>query len=360
VGRRRLFTLLSTAVVTATGCGRHCGSDCDAERKPSLGERLHDRFDKPRDTPPPPPRRSDPSIFSNPAAPPGVIPPRDSSIPPTSVPTTPGTFDPGLPLQPPIRNNFRPEPVPSTIPSEPLPPHKSNKELLLPEPIPAPGSKPSQSNYDPLFPPAAKNTPESILQEPIVAGSRSDLPDGSILQPPTETSVPMQMPMPSGNDLPGAIPDKPAGSVSYEQVPGFANVASGRKPLPEGLKKLKEKGFITFAYLHAAGADVTATRDLVEKQGMKFRSIAVAPDTLKANSETFAELLRETDARPLYVADDDGVRAGSLWYVYFRTAESLDADQANLRATRLGLKDPTASEEQKRFWLAINNLLANR
>lgn len=355
MGRRRLFLFFASAALTATGCGRHCGSSCDAERRPRLGDRLHERFDKPRETPVQR-RGTDPSIFRDPVVPPGVIPPRDSGIPPTSVPTTPGTFDPDLPLQPPIRNNFRPEP----IPAEPLPPHKSNKELLLPEPIPATGPK-SQSNYDPLFPPSSKYTPDrSILMEPIVAGSRSDLPDGSILQPPAETSVPMQMPLPSTIDLPGSISDKPVSAESYEPVPGFANVSSGRKPLPEGLKKLKEKGFTTFAYLHAAGADVTATRDLVEQQGLKFRSVAVSADTLKANSETFAELLRETDARPLFVTDDDGVRAGSLWYVYFRSAESLDPDQAKLRATRLGLRDPSASEEQKRFWLAINNLLAAR
>src|SRR5947208_1990694 len=107
--------LFTTAAFAGTGCGKHCGNHC-GEEKPSLRDRLHDRFDRPRDTPPEP-RRTDPSIFNNPAAPPGVIPPRESVvIPPTSVPTTPGAFDPGVPLGPPIRNNFRPDPIPAPVP----------------------------------------------------------------------------------------------------------------------------------------------------------------------------------------------------------------------------------------------------
>jgi len=194
--------------MAVAGCGKHCGHGCDAERKPSLRDRLKNRNDS-SDLPPPGARTpQDPSVFQDPAAPPGVIPPRSYGIPPTSIPTTPGTFDPGAPLQPPIRNQFRPEPVPHKVPSEPLPPHKSNKELLLPEDSSPPPLKPATEPL--MLPPVTAKTESkypdrSILLEPIVAWSPSDVP-GKTAPPPAETPVPMKM---RTSELPDAIPDKP-------------------------------------------------------------------------------------------------------------------------------------------------------
>jgi hypothetical protein len=189
--------------LAAAGCGKHCQKGCDAERKPTLMERIQGGSDRP-----PSGSRSpkDPGVLNDPVAPPGVIPPRDYGIPPTSIPTTPGTFDPGTPLQPPIRNNFRPEPIPTptpapaVVPTEPLPPYQSKKELLLPEEAPPPPSRkdtaskiPSNSNYP----------DRTILLEPIMAASPNQTP-AKVLQPPVE--VPMTMP---GKDVPDTVSDKP-------------------------------------------------------------------------------------------------------------------------------------------------------
>jgi len=200
VARRRLLLTVTTGALAAAGCGKHCGSSCDAERKPSLRERLNNRNDRP-----PSGGRSpqDPAILNDPVAPPGVIPPRDYGIPPTSIPTTPGAFDPGTPLQPPIRNNFRPEPIPpspATVPADPLPPYQSKKELLLPDATPAPPVKKETAS----LPPSTSNYPDrTILLEPIMAASPKEVP-GKVLQPPVE--VPMQMP---GKDVPDTVSDKP-------------------------------------------------------------------------------------------------------------------------------------------------------
>ena len=205
--RRRIITLFATAALAGTGCGKHCGHRCDDGTKESFRDRLHDKLDRPREAPAG--RGPDPSLLRDPVVPPGVIPPRDYGIPPTSVPTTPG-FDPIQPLPAPGRSQFRPDPIPP-IPAEPLPQYKSNKELLLPEPVPAPGAK-SQSNYDPLFSKSEKVAPDRtmILMEPIMATTRADLPNG-ILQPPVEVPVPVPVPMqmPGKDELPPTVPDKP-------------------------------------------------------------------------------------------------------------------------------------------------------
>src|SRR5438876_1130002 len=56
--------------------------------------------------------------------------------------------------------------------------------------------------------------------------------------------------------------------------PGFVRVkdgvASGRKPTLDGLDALKRAGYKTVVYLHPAGADVSATRDVVQNKGLSF------------------------------------------------------------------------------------------
>ena len=70
--------------------------------------------------------------------------------------------------------------------------------------------------------------------------------------------------------------------------------------------------------------------------------------------------LKDATSKPLYVYDLDGVRAGSLWYLQFRTVEMLSDEVARIRANALGLRDAAVSEEQKHFWIAIQDQLAKR
>jgi len=147
-----------------------------------------------------------------------------------------------------------------------------------------------------------------------------------------------------------------AGLPGYVTVAGHEGVAAGRKPTLEGFDALKAYGFRTVVYLHAPGADVAPARDLAQQRGLRFVPIAVSPGTLKPAFEDFTAALAN---KPVYVADEDGTRAGGLWYLLFRTQDLLGDDAARVRARPLGLAD-AVTEEQKQLWVAIQDYLAKR
>ncbi len=149
------------------------------------------------------------------------------------------------------------------------------------------------------------------------------------------------------------------GLPGYAPVPGRTGVASGRKPNPDGFDTLKNLGYKTIVYVHAPGTDVTAARDLATARGLQFTPLTVAPDTLRANLAEFTKAVTDSRARPLYVADESGVRAGSLWYLLFRTTEYTGDDAARVRAISLGMPADTSTEEAKQFWLAVQQIVAN-
>lgn len=290
--------LLAGLVATAAGAGgcHHCRKHC-------------------RDTAPPPPG----GALIPP--PPGGLP---STLPPVPGPGTapPAPAGPGTDLPPPTipdtSRNFRPDP----------PRAGAGPQLLLPDPLPG---------------------MSSAAQKP---GARSpgDLPPSGSDLPPRQLS-------PSRPAAPGTAPAGTVPGVSAFAVvkPGVAN---GRKPAVEGFDALKARGYRTAVYLHAPGEDVSAARDLAEKTGLTFVGIPVSPGTLKAGFERFRDVLGDPGARPVFVFDDDGVRAGSLWYLYFRTADVLGDDAARVRAAPLGLRED--GDEQTKFWVAIQDYLARR
>ena len=100
-------------------------------------------------------------------------------------------------------------------------------------------------------------------------------------------------------------------------------------------------------------------RDLAQTRGLRFVPIAVSPGALPKAFDEFAAAVDDRGSRPLYVIDETGVRAGSLWYLLFRTRDLLGDDTARLRAAPLGLTE-AATEEQKQFWIAVQDLLAKR
>ena len=325
--------LLFAVGLFAAGC-RHHRTSCDDRR---FCERVRDRLDDRQDG-----RRRDPGTGRDPTMPPGVIPARGETIPATPLPTTPGRsntidWDPNASLPAPRRSSEK-LPVlelpPRSVPSDPVlvvPPGSPNRTLLLPDPL----------LQDPL-----KTAPSQpgLLGEPILTDSAKPAEEAKL--PATKSDLPTD----------GA----PTGVDSFAAVPGQENVASGRKPTLEGLDALKTKGFKTVLYLHAPDADISAAKETVEKRGLKFVSLAVSPSTLGDAGKTFAEQLKDATSKPLYVYDLDGVRAGSLWYLQFRTVEMLSDEVARIRANALGLRDASASEEQKQFWIAIQDRLAKR
>lgn len=231
------------------------------------------------------------------------LPPSAGMIPPPGVPVTPAPA--GGQLPPP---DLGPFPGGNAAPKGPAP------EILLPDPIP---------------------------------GGKSSLSSPGVLEPPTRAPQVTQEP-------PVAAGTAPAGGV-----PGFVRVnataASGRKPALDGFDTLKQQGFRSVVYLHPPGADVGAVRDVAEKKGLTFTAIETTPEKLTDAAASFDRVLMDRSAQPVYVFDDDGLRAGALWYVRFRTADQLSPDVARIRARGLGLTDE--SDEARAYWVAIQQHL---
>src|SRR5262249_40092827 len=103
-------------------------------------------------------------------------------------------------------------------------------------------------------------------------------------------------------------------------LPGFVRVkegvASGRKPTLDGVDALKQAGYRTVIYLHPAGADVSAAREVATKRGLAFVPIETTPEKLATVLEAFNATVADKAVRPAYVFDDDGVRAGAVWYLH--------------------------------------------
>ena len=326
-----LLPLILFAACSAGCCRHHCRTQCDDQR---LGGRIRDRIEDRQEG-----RRRDPGIDSDRAIPPGVIPPRGETIPATPLPVTPSRsnfIESEVGVIPPIRiaEKSPHDLPPRTVSSDPvlLPPLGApNRTLLLPDPLLA----------DPLRTITPKTEPApGIFGEPIIPATISESPK-----------------IDSNGDLPSRAP---AGVESFAAVPGQDRVSSGRKPTLEGLDALKLQGYKTVLYLHAPDADHSAAKETVEKRGLTFVAIAVAPETLAEAAKAFGAQLNDATAKPLFVYDLDGIRAGSLWYLQFRTVDLLGDEPARIRAGSLGLQDPEKSEEQKRFWIALQNLLAKR
>ena len=145
-------------------------------------------------------------------------------------------------------------------------------------------------------------------------------------------------------------------------MPGFTRVSdrvgSGRKPTLEGFDSLKQSGYRTLVYLYAANGDVSAVRDVAEKRGLTFVSIETTPERLADSSTQFSRLVQDTTAKPIYVVDDSGIRAGTLWYLHFRVVEAQGDDVARVRARALGMTDE--GDEAKAFAISAQQYLANR
>lgn len=262
--------------------------------------------------------------------PPGAAP---STIPPTALPTMPnaGTLPPvGVAPAPqpeflqPRPGNYGPPPVPAPAPAPA--PAKPQPEILLPDPLP--GGPSSRSAY-----------PQPPGNPPFLSSPAAPKPVG---EPPL-----------AAKPAPVVPPAPTFGLPAYTRI--REGVATGRKPALDGFDSLKSSGYRTVAYLHPAGADLGATRDLAEARGFRFVGIETTPETLPEAAKHVNQLVADRDGQPVYVFDDDGLRTGAVWYLHFRTVDAQPSDTARIRASAIGLND--SSDEGRAFWVAIQRLL---
>jgi protein tyrosine phosphatase (PTP) superfamily phosphohydrolase (DUF442 family) len=236
-------------------------------------------------------------------------------LPPSNLPTTPAPSGAVIPSVAP--SNY---PPPVLGPSTPGPSLKPPPEVLFPDPLPG--------------------GPSSRGISPTDRGQ-------PVLQSPTR---------PSTTPEPPIVPSVMTGVPGFTKLPD--GLASGRKPDLDGLASLKQTGYRTIIYLHPTGTDVSAIRELAGKRELKFIPIEATPEKLTTAVEEFNAALADKALRPAYVFDDDGVRAGAIWYLHFKTAKSMNDDAARVRAKPLGLTD--RGEEAQAFELAIQRFLSSR
>jgi len=152
-------------------------------------------------------------------------------------------------------------------------------------------------------------------------------------------------------------PALPVGIAQFAYARG--QIATGLRPMLEGFDWLQAQGYKTVLNVHKPGEDDAADRRMFEKRGMKYLSLEVSPQTLgKGTVDTFNRIVEESE-RPLFVYDRDGVLAGGLWYLHFRTAGKLSDEEARSRAGRLGLKTD-ADGDARTMWVAIQKLLSEQ
>jgi protein tyrosine phosphatase (PTP) superfamily phosphohydrolase (DUF442 family) len=146
-------------------------------------------------------------------------------------------------------------------------------------------------------------------------------------------------------------------------IPQFAlareNVASGLRPSIDGLDWLKDNGYKTVLHVIAQGADDSADEKQVTKRGLKYLRVEASPQTLnKTAVEAFGRAVADPKNAPLFVYDKDGMIAGGLWYLYFKTGEKDSDEAARIKAARLGLQEDPRGEH-KTMWLAIQKYLSD-
>src|SRR5262249_15170883 len=152
---------------------------------------------------------------------------------------------------------------------------------------------------------------------------------------------------PKKPSAPPTIPQTDTGTLSGPPVgiPSFSMVkegkmASGRKPDLDGLDWLRENHFKAVLHLRRPGATDSADKEQIEKRGLKYLSIEISATMLsKQAAQEFIKLVNDAGNEQVFVYDADGVRAGIMWYLYFRLSEKMPAELSKIRAARLGLRE---------------------
>lgn len=232
---------------------------------------------------------------------------------------------------------------PQNIPIDPTPGTnaRSSPEVLLPGPVP-----PGTSSYPPVV---------VAPKRDVVLGD----PDFTAVAPAIEEKKSTVKPPPLATIDDNASSPLPVGIANYAQVKEGVN--TGLRPdLLDGFDWLQSKGFKTVLFLRNGKDDDSSDREQVTKRGMKYLTLNVTPEAIKPDLVVeFNRIANDNEGRPLFVYDTNGTQAGAMWYLYFRTSELLNNDEALVRAGRYGLKEK-GDAEQTRLMTAVQKYLSER
>ena len=331
---------------------------------------------------------------------PGYIPPRGSTIPAPGVPARPDggrrdTYTPTRPA-PRLESPIEPYSPPGTFgsPFELPRPYESRSQ----KPYERPVESESKKFTDPALPknldvPSESIKPKKVLVPERMPDTPEKAPEKLSDNPSEAKKTPLEgtKPVPDRNvfldpvapggpfDLPGSGPKveeereplkrdskaspkpdtPPVGLSDFQLVKGKSNVASGVKPTLDGYEWLAKSGYKTVVYAHEPKADVTAVKAVCEAAGLKFVGIPTGPATIPDATAAFDAAVQAKDG-PVYVCDDSGLRAGTLWYAHFRKVDLTNPDTAKVRANGLGMGDTATNPTQKELFDAVQRHLDSK
>lgn len=352
-GRMWCAAALAGALVVSSGCRHWCRRPC--------------------------PPRSAAVLVPAPSVPGAcpTCPPANAVLPPSVQPSAPFTPPPSPPTEfpgsAPSATPFAPSPPPSP-PSQ----YRGQSEDFVWRPSPSP--EPSRGGFlpdDGALRPSERESAKLLPPEPVSPAPQSPEPPIAAVpskptQPETATAPPMIVPTPprAGVDesidpmrpKPGVAEETPPPPTLPVDIPQYAlakkDVASGLKPYPDGLKWLADNGYRAVLHLRAPGEEDSGDRKLAEKNGLKYLSLEVSAENLSRELvEQFNAVIAEAGNRPLFVYDREGMVAGGLWYLHFRSVEGATDEDARTRAGRLGIK-PELNGDHRTMWLAVQKVWA--
>jgi protein tyrosine phosphatase (PTP) superfamily phosphohydrolase (DUF442 family) len=358
-GRMWCAAALAAALVFGPGCRHWCRRPCPPRSVLTPAPSL------PGGCPACPPADGVLPPRAQPAPPPPTLPepPGPSAVPLTPAPSaSPFTPSPPVPPGPNVRSQgedfvWRPsEGPPQARPNFPeggvLPPERESAKLLPPEP----------GGSDIPLPARPRQTPEPPLA-PGLQPKPADVPTTPPLTiPPMPTPGVKEETTPPATPRPGVREESTPPATLPVDIPQFAqvkkDVASGLKPYPDGLKWLADNGYKAVLHLRASGEEDSGDRKLAEKYGLKYLTLVVSADTLSPEAvQQFNALVADPSNLPLFVYDKDGVVAGGLWYLHFRSVDGLGDEEARTKAGRLGIK-PDVNGEHRTMWVAVQKVWA--
>ncbi len=255
--------------------------------------------------------------------------------------------------QPPRFNPIQPPAAPSPAPPAVVPPPPAG-EIQQNSYVP---SGPTNAAVPPggapgvyLAPPEPIN-PATPQPAPVEAGPSRD---ATRLYPPQTAEPPAAPPAKGGRSASPALP---------VDIPQFAvvknNIASGQEPYAEGVTWLKSHGYRTVLHVRAPNEDDKSTQALFEKNGLRYLSLQVSPQTLsKEIVDQFNRLVTDAGNQPLFVYDKDSSLVGGLWYLHFRLVDKQTDERARANASQLGFKEEQDGPHRT-IWIAVQNYLQN-
>ena len=207
---------------------------------------------------------------------------------------------------------------------------------------PTPNAPPTKSQYEPYWKPIESREPARppsihlYAPEPLEA----------------DRPRPIDEPMPKKPNIAGDFPPIAQFGIAKE------GAYSGLRPTREGYDWLQAKGVRTIVNVRLFGEDDSADRKEAEARGMRYVPFEVSPVVLsREKADEFVKLIRDGANPGVFVYDQDGSLAGSMWYLYLRFGESFDHDIAQLRARSLGLQLDRDGQHRD-MWLAVQKVLS--